>query len=99
MQRYHTLNIPQAWNSDDPLTEDRYKQFYRFFLRNAKWVLDVNCATGRGGQMLRELDKEVVIFGLTFFTRDSLACQKTQTNMLFAGHQLKSPVSIAPLVL
>ena len=64
MENYEKLNIQQVSSENDPFTEDRYRQFYKFFPRNAQNVLDVGCNTGRGGLILKELDAELVILGL-----------------------------------
>ena len=64
MENYEKLNIQQVSSENDPFTEDRYRQFYKFFPRNAKNVLDVGCNTGRGGLILKELDAELVMLGL-----------------------------------
>jgi SAM-dependent methyltransferase len=64
MENYEKLNIQQVFSENDPFTEDRYRQFYKFFPRNTQNVLDIGCNTGRGGQILKELDAELVIFGL-----------------------------------
>lgn len=64
IENYEKLNIRQVSSEKDPFTEDRYRLFYKFFPRNAQTVLDMGCNTGKGGQILKELDEKLVISGL-----------------------------------
>lgn len=64
MIQYEELNLQQEASERDPFTEERYRQFYRFFPRNARTVLDIGCNTGRGGQVLKSLNTNLQIFGL-----------------------------------
>lgn len=64
MDNYEELNLLQPESEADPFTEDRYRQFYRFFPTTASRVLDIGCNTGRGGRILRLLDARLIIYGL-----------------------------------
>lgn len=64
MKEYEELNTQQADSEKDPFTEDRYRQFHKFFPVNARTVLDIGCNTGGGGRVLRELQEELLIYGL-----------------------------------
>ncbi len=64
MISYEKLNAQQEVSEKDPFTAERYQQFYRFFPVNAKTILDIGCNTGRGGQILKNLNQELKIFGL-----------------------------------
>jgi SAM-dependent methyltransferase len=64
IRNYEELNLKQAGSEHDPFTEDRYRQFYRFFPPNALRVLDVGCNTGRGGSILKQLNPGMAIYGL-----------------------------------
>ncbi|MBW4596883.1 MAG: class I SAM-dependent methyltransferase [Brasilonema angustatum HA4187-MV1] len=64
MVTYEELNAQQIVSETDPFTEKRYRQFYRFFPMNILTVLDIGCNTGRGGQVLKSLNKSLQIFGL-----------------------------------
>lgn len=61
---YEALNLTQPESEHDPFTEDRYRQFYRFFPKGARSVLDIGCNTGRGGSALKELDGNLKLYGL-----------------------------------
>lgn len=64
MDNYEKLNLLQPESEKDPFTEDRYRQFYRFFSKTASKILDIGCNTGRGGRVLKSLDKNLMIYGL-----------------------------------
>ncbi|MBW4509595.1 MAG: class I SAM-dependent methyltransferase [Scytonematopsis contorta HA4267-MV1] len=64
MFAYEELNAQQLVSERDPFTEERYCQFYRFFPANTRNVLDIGCNTGRGGQVLKHLNKNLEIYGL-----------------------------------
>lgn len=64
MQKYQELNQQQSESETDTFTADRYRQFYHFMPRNAETVLDIGCNTGRGGQILKQLDSRLKIAGL-----------------------------------
>lgn len=64
MITYEQLNAQQEISERDPFTEERYRQFYRFFPKNAATVLDIGCNTGRGGQVLKSLNQKLQISGL-----------------------------------
>jgi ubiquinone/menaquinone biosynthesis C-methylase UbiE len=61
---YQKLNQAQEVSETDPFTVDRYKQFFRHFPKRVNVVLDVGCNTGRGGKILKELDRHLKIIGL-----------------------------------
>jgi SAM-dependent methyltransferase len=64
MGDYERLNVEQIGSETDPFTEDRYRQFFAFFPKNARSVLDVGCNTGRGGTILKGLDERLLLSGL-----------------------------------
>jgi len=64
VDNYEELNLRQPESEKDPFTEDRYRQFYRFFPKMASKVLDIGCNTGRGGEVLKSLDARLMIHGL-----------------------------------
>jgi len=49
---------------EDAFTAERYEQFHRFLPRDAIRILDVGCATGRGGVRLKELRPNCELAGL-----------------------------------
>jgi len=61
---YESLNIKQEASEHDPFTEERYRQFRRFFQKKTSTVLDIGCNTGRGGRTLKQLDSSLKISGL-----------------------------------
>lgn len=63
-KHYEALNLLQTESEHDSFTEDRYRQFYKFFPRDARSVLDIGCNTGRGGSVLKALDSSLQIYGL-----------------------------------
>lgn len=63
-KNYEALNLLQPESETDPFTEDRYRQFYRFFPVGARRVLDIGCNTGRGGSVLKKLDASLQLYGL-----------------------------------
>jgi ubiquinone/menaquinone biosynthesis C-methylase UbiE len=64
MIKYEQLNAQQVVSESDPFTEERYRQFYHFFPKNACTVMDIGCNTGRGGQVLKSLNEKLQISGL-----------------------------------
>lgn len=64
VDHYEQLNLSQPESEKDPFTEDRYRQFYRFFPKSVSRVLDIGCNTGRGGRVLKSLDARLIIYGL-----------------------------------
>lgn len=64
MRTYEEINAEQEVSEIDPFTIDRYRQFFKYFPANAKFVLDVGCNTSRGGKILKELNKSLEIIGL-----------------------------------
>lgn len=64
MIQYEELNLQQVVSENDSFTQERYRQFYRFFPANARTVLDIGCNTGRGGEALKSLDNKLQIYGL-----------------------------------
>jgi len=61
---YEAINLLQPKSEYDPFTEERYRQFFRFFPQGSQTVLDIGCNTGRGGKVLKELDSNLRIHGL-----------------------------------
>jgi len=64
MKNYIKINSEEKASEADPFTRERYRQFFRFFPKNALRVLDVGCNTGRGGEILKKLDPSLVISGI-----------------------------------
>lgn len=63
-QNYEAYNIQQVSSEIDSFTEDRYRQFYRYFPSNSINVLDLGCNTGRGGTILKTLNSRLEIAGI-----------------------------------
>ena len=61
---YKRINSEHTVSEADPFTRERYRQFFRFFPKNAARVLDVGCNTGRGGEILKQLNDHLVISGI-----------------------------------
>ena len=61
---YVALNSSQEEAERDPFTPWRYRQFARYLAPDAVAVLDVGCATGRGGRSLKEVRPDISIRGL-----------------------------------
>lgn len=61
---YQALNSAQVEAESDPFTVDRYKQFARHLDPSISRVLDVGCATGRGGYYLKSSRPDLKIYGL-----------------------------------
>lgn len=61
---YQALNSAQEEAVSDPFTISRYKHFAKHLSPGARTVLDVGCATGRGGRSLKKHRPEVEIYGL-----------------------------------
>jgi len=64
MIEYEKLNLQQIVSENDSFTQERYQQFHRFFPKNARTVLDIGCNTGRGGEVLKNIDHKLQISGL-----------------------------------
>ena len=64
MANYSGINLEHKESEADPFTEYRYRQFYRYFPKEAQKILDVGCNTGRGGKVLIEINPELFIVGL-----------------------------------
>ncbi|VAX20408.1 hypothetical protein MNBD_NITROSPINAE01-1930 [hydrothermal vent metagenome] len=64
MNDYVELNKKQKFSETDSFTPHRYRQFYTYFPINPRHVLDVGCNTGRGGEVLKGLNSELLITGL-----------------------------------
>ncbi|NEZ56144.1 class I SAM-dependent methyltransferase [Adonisia turfae] len=64
VQEYEVLNAKQIASETDPFTEERYRQFYKFFSKKYETVLDVGCNTGRGGHILKQCNSLLKIAGL-----------------------------------
>ncbi len=61
---YAAENIKQLSAVEDAFTGERYEQFERHLPRDATRLLDVGCATGRGGARLKELRPDCELTGL-----------------------------------
>jgi ubiquinone/menaquinone biosynthesis C-methylase UbiE len=61
--KYQDLNRMHVDSETDSFSEDRYRQFFRFFPDHAKSVLDLGCNIGRGGCMLKQIDPSLRIWG------------------------------------
>jgi ubiquinone/menaquinone biosynthesis C-methylase UbiE len=64
LSQYVDLNKKQTVSEVDGFTENRYVQFFRYFSKGDKKVLDIGCNTGRGGNVLRQLDPALQLTGL-----------------------------------
>lgn len=64
IETYEKLNEAQDFSETDPFTSERYRQFFRYFPTHVKTVLDVGCNTGRGGLVLKKLNKNLNLVGL-----------------------------------
>ncbi|MEQ9371196.1 MAG: class I SAM-dependent methyltransferase [Coleofasciculus chthonoplastes F3-SA18-01] len=64
MKNYEELNIAQEVSETDPFTRERYKQFYCNFPKHVQTVIDIGCNTGRGGEILKELNPNLKLVGL-----------------------------------
>jgi SAM-dependent methyltransferase len=64
MINYEEINANQTASEVDPFTEERYQQFFNYFLPTTKIVLDVGCNTGRGGRIIKNLNQDLYIVGL-----------------------------------
>jgi ubiquinone/menaquinone biosynthesis C-methylase UbiE len=62
-EKYELQNIQQEASEVDIFTSKRYQQFFNFFPKLAKTVLDVGCANGRGGECLAQLDPSLILYG------------------------------------
>jgi predicted TPR repeat methyltransferase len=63
-RNYEEINEAQTVSETDPFTIERYQQFYQHLPISTKIILDVGCNTGRGGSVLRNLNKDLHIIGL-----------------------------------
>jgi len=63
-KNYEAVNLLQPESEHDPFTEERYRQFFKYFPQDTQSVLDIGCNTGRGGKVLKELNPNLLIFGL-----------------------------------
>jgi ubiquinone/menaquinone biosynthesis C-methylase UbiE len=61
---YKELNEAQEFSETDPFTLDRYRQFFTHLPVSTNSVLDIGCNTGRGGKILKELNRELQLIGL-----------------------------------
>ena len=64
LSRYVDLNSKQIVSEVDSFTEKRYAQFFRYLNKGDKKVLDIGCNTGRGGNILRQLNPGLQLTGL-----------------------------------
>ena len=62
--KYSSLNINQNAAEFDSFTVERYKQFTRHMGPRVNSILDVGCATGRGGLVIRKKCPGVSLHGL-----------------------------------
>lgn len=63
-KKYEVLNMNQPESEVDPFTEERYKQFFGFLPAGARNILDIGCNTGRGGNVLKALNGNLMMYGL-----------------------------------
>jgi ubiquinone/menaquinone biosynthesis C-methylase UbiE len=80
-ENYEEQNLLQEDAVTDPFTQERYAQFSRHLSSEAKHVLDVGCANGRGGIKLKELRPELKLYGLD--------CVQTRLEALPAAYDEK----------
>ena len=64
VEAYEALNTLQLISENDEFTKDRYRQFYKYFPKNAHRILDLGCNIGRGGMVLKNLNPTLSISGL-----------------------------------
>lgn len=64
IDKYEQENLAQAEAEVDPFTIERYQQFSRHLPRSARAVLDVGCATGRGGSEIARLNPGLELWGI-----------------------------------
>lgn len=64
MAQYEQGNLLQPEAEDDPFTVERYQQFGRHLRADAGVVLDIGCATGRGGQEIAKVAPDVELWGV-----------------------------------
>lgn len=62
--KYSSLNSKQTVAEIDPFTIERYAQFSRHFKPGTRTVLDIGCANGRGGAVLKEKCPDISLHGL-----------------------------------
>lgn len=63
-QNYEQQNLQQAGATTDPFTLERYAQFARLLPSSTRSILDVGCADGRGGGVLKDAFPGLVLKGL-----------------------------------
>jgi ubiquinone/menaquinone biosynthesis C-methylase UbiE len=61
---YKAINKKQKNSETDPFTPRRYHHFFDHFPKGDLSVLDVGCNTGRGGNVLKQLNPSLLITGL-----------------------------------
>jgi ubiquinone/menaquinone biosynthesis C-methylase UbiE len=61
---YELKNRVTSEEEQDDFTPDRYRQFYTMFPAKSQKILDIGCNTGRGGQILKDLDNNLESSGL-----------------------------------
>jgi ubiquinone/menaquinone biosynthesis C-methylase UbiE len=74
---YQLLNKQQAHSESDSFTEERYTIFSKYFPGNTNTVLDLGCNTGRGGRVLKSLNRNLHIVGLDC-VEERLACLNSE---------------------
>lgn len=58
------INRAEKFSEEDDFTEQRYKQFARYFHDDTRTILDVGCNTGRGGIVMKAMLPNLQITGL-----------------------------------
>ena len=61
---YSNLNLHQVAAETDTFTSERYLQFIRHFRSGTRSVLDIGCATGRGGFIIKKNCPGIKLYGL-----------------------------------
>jgi 2-polyprenyl-3-methyl-5-hydroxy-6-metoxy-1,4-benzoquinol methylase len=56
-------NRIQTCSESDQFTCKRYQSFYKYLGPSKKTILDFGCNTGRGGEVLKKLNSDYIIYG------------------------------------